>query len=43
MRSIFSTVQQRPARIAAVVAEAGFTRFARVAETPFNHVYTARP
>jgi SAM-dependent methyltransferase len=35
--------QAGEARIAAVVAEAGFTRFARVAETPFNHVYAARP
>ena len=35
--------QAGPARIAAVVAEAGFTRFRRVAETPFNHVYEARP
>lgn len=29
--------------IAAVVADAGFTRFRRVAETPFNLVYEARP
>ena len=35
--------QAGPARIAAVVAEAGFTRFRRAAETPFNHVYEARP
>ena len=35
--------QAGPARIAAVVAEAGFTRFRRVAETPFNHVFEARP
>jgi SAM-dependent methyltransferase len=35
--------QAGPARIAAVVGEAGFTRFRRVAETPFNHVYEARP
>jgi hypothetical protein len=26
-----------------VVTDAGFTRFARVAETPFNIVYEARP
>jgi SAM-dependent methyltransferase len=26
-----------------VVTDAGFTRFGRVAETPFNHVYEARP
>jgi SAM-dependent methyltransferase len=35
--------QAGPARIGAVVAEAGFTRLRRVAETPFNHVYEARP
>ena len=35
--------QAGPARIEQVVAEAGFTRFRRVAETPFNHVYEARP
>jgi SAM-dependent methyltransferase len=35
--------QAGPARIAQVVTEAGFTRFRRVAETPFNHVYEARP
>ena len=35
--------QAGPARIGAVVAEAGFTRFRRVAETPFNHVFEARP
>ncbi len=34
--------QAGEARIAAVVGEAGFTRFRRVAETPFNHVYEAR-
>jgi hypothetical protein len=34
--------QAGPARIAAVTAEAGFTHFRRVAETPFNHVYEAR-
>ena len=32
-----------PARIAAVVAEAGFTRFRQAAETPFNLVFEARP
>ena len=26
-----------------VVTDAGFTRFRRAAETPFNHVYEARP
>ena len=35
--------QAGPARIEQVVTEAGFTRFRRVAETPFNHVYEARP
>jgi SAM-dependent methyltransferase len=35
--------QAGPARIAQVVREAGFTRFRRVAETPFNLVYEARP
>jgi hypothetical protein len=25
------------------VTDAGFTRFRKVAETPFNHVYEARP
>lgn len=35
--------QAGPARIAEVVTEAGFTRFRRTAETPFNHVYEARP
>jgi ubiquinone/menaquinone biosynthesis C-methylase UbiE len=30
-------------RIRAVVTEAGFTRFRRAAETPFNIVYEARP
>ena len=34
--------QAGPARIAAVVAEAGFSRFRRVAQTPFNHVFEAR-
>ena len=29
--------------IADVVSRAGFTRFRRVAETPFNHVYEVRP
>jgi hypothetical protein len=35
--------QAGPARIAAVVAEAGFTRFRQVAETSFNLVFEARP
>ena len=35
--------QAGPARIEQVVTEAGFTRFQRVADTPFNHVYEARP
>jgi len=35
--------QAGPARIAEVVTEAGFTRFRRAAETPFNLVLEARP
>jgi SAM-dependent methyltransferase len=35
--------QAGEARIRKVVEEAGFTRFRRVAETPFNYVYEARP
>ena len=35
--------QAGPARIGKVVADAGFTRFRRVAGTPFNDVYEARP
>jgi SAM-dependent methyltransferase len=35
--------QAGEARIRGVVEEAGFTRFRRVAETPFNFVYEARP
>jgi 2-polyprenyl-3-methyl-5-hydroxy-6-metoxy-1,4-benzoquinol methylase len=35
--------QAGEARIRKVVEEAGFTRFRRVAETPFNFVYEARP
>jgi SAM-dependent methyltransferase len=35
--------QAGPARIAEVVAEAGFTRFRQVAATPFNLVYEVRP
>lgn len=35
--------QAGPARVREVVTEAGFDRFARVAETPFNIVYEARP
>ena len=30
-------------RIAAVIREAGFTRFRRATETPFNLVFEARP
>jgi SAM-dependent methyltransferase len=35
--------QAGEAAIGQVVADAGFTRFRRVAETPFNNVYEARP
>ncbi len=35
--------QAGEARIREVVESAGFTRFRRVAETPFNHVFEARP
>jgi SAM-dependent methyltransferase len=35
--------QAGEAAIREVVSEAGFTRFRRVAETPFNQVYEARP
>lgn len=35
--------QAGEARVRDVVTTAGFTRFARVAETPFNFVYEARP
>ena len=35
--------QAGEAAIGQVVADAGFTRFRRVAETPFNQVYEARP
>jgi hypothetical protein len=35
--------QAGEARIRAVTEEAGFTRFRLAAETPFNHVYEARP
>ena len=35
--------QAGEARIRAVVTEAGFTRFRRAAETPFNLVFEARP
>jgi SAM-dependent methyltransferase len=35
--------QAGEARIRDVVKAGGFTRFRRVAETPFNHVYEARP
>ena len=35
--------QAGPSAIRQVVTDAGFTRFRKVAETPFNHVYEARP
>jgi SAM-dependent methyltransferase len=35
--------QAGPARIRAVTAEAGFTRFRIAAQTPFNNVYEVRP
>jgi hypothetical protein len=35
--------QAGEAAIRQVVSDAGFTRFGKVAETPFNHVYEARP
>ena len=35
--------QAGEARIADVIKAAGFSRFRRVAETPFNVVYEARP
>jgi SAM-dependent methyltransferase len=35
--------QAGEARIRDVVKAGGFTRFRRVAETPFNHIYEARP
>jgi len=35
--------QAGEAKIREVVQTAGFTRFRRAAETPFNHVYEARP
>jgi len=35
--------QAGEAAIRRVVTDAGFTRFRRAAETPFNHVYEARP
>ena len=35
--------QAGEAAIRPVVSDAGFTRFRRVAETPFNIVYEARP
>jgi hypothetical protein len=34
--------QAGPARIRAVVEEAGFTRFRLAAQTPFNNVYEVR-
>jgi hypothetical protein len=35
--------QAGEARMREVVAEAGFTRFRRAAETPFNIVYEVKP
>jgi hypothetical protein len=35
--------QAGPAKIEAVAAEGGFTRFRQVAETPLNLVFEARP
>lgn len=35
--------QAGEARIRQIVTDAGFSRFERVAATPFNHVYEARP
>jgi hypothetical protein len=35
--------QAGEARLRAVATQVGFTRFRRAAETPFNHVYEARP
>lgn len=35
--------QAGPARTREVVERAGFTRFRLAAQTPFNHVYEARP
>ena len=35
--------QAGEAAIRQVTADAGFTRFRRVTETPFNNVYEARP
>jgi hypothetical protein len=35
--------QAGPARIGAVVAEAGFSQFRQAAQTPFNLVFDARP
>ena len=35
--------QAGPARIRAVTADAGFSRFRQVAQTPFNHVYEVKP
>jgi hypothetical protein len=35
--------QAGEAAVREIVTEAGFTRFAQVAQTPFNNVYEARP
>jgi SAM-dependent methyltransferase len=35
--------QAGPARLTAVLREAGFSRVRRAAETPFNHIFEARP
>ena len=35
--------QAGEARLREVATRAGFSRFRRAAETPFNHVYEARP
>jgi hypothetical protein len=35
--------QAGQARVEEIVSEAGFTRFAKVAATPFNSVFEARP
>ena len=42
-RELALGAQAGEARIADVVKAAGFTRFRRVAETPFNAVFEARP
>jgi len=35
--------QAGPARIRALLAQAGFSRVSQVAQTPFNYVLEARP